>query len=51
MAGVTLCAVQAPAGSDFQKAGGVENQTFAFAACGDCREPPTPRFTTTFGLI
>jgi hypothetical protein len=40
-----------------EKGGQVEDRdghgthhTFAPAACGDCRDPPTPRLTTTAGL-
>src|ERR1017187_3411635 len=51
IAGVTLTTLgHAPPGSDFQNVAGGPHQTLAPAACGDCRDPPTPRLTTTAGL-
>src|ERR1017187_590858 len=51
IAGVRLTTLgHAPPGSDFQNVDGGPHQTLAPAACGDCRDPPTPRLTTTAGL-
>src|ERR1017187_6971297 len=51
IAGVRLTTLgHAPPGSDFQNVDGGPHQTLAPAACGDWRDPPTPRLTTTAGL-